>query len=361
MSTLIEVGDHRFHPLWLRDNCLCPECREPASFQKLLDLGRLPGLPTARRWEVTDGTLVVDWVGTPEHRSVFPLEWLSVHAHDQPASRGDKSMEPWDATTWLTSPPAWHEIQDCDPEGGPWADDLVRFGIAFLANVTSEELDAFATKVGPPFVTEFGRVVAVEAVRDADDLALSGAELSVHTDFSAHMHSPPLLQFMLCEAQDPGGGESVFVDGFQVAERFRSKNPRYFEMLVRTPINFQQFYGDHHLFHQRRRPVLELGEDGSVSGVFFGHSHACNWRIAPDDVELYYAAYHAFFGCLKNPANQLRLQLEAGQCVLLRNGRLLHGRGAYDPRAGRKLITQWTSWEYFASRRRYHRYKHLYQ
>ena len=360
-SDTIDVRGHRFHPTWLRDNCLCPACREPGSFQKIMDMGRLPGPPAVERADQDDVELRVDWDEQPPHRSVFPVSWLLAHAYDPPAPVDREPVTVWDAETWREHEPARYRLEDCDPEGGPWADDLARYGFCFFDGVTEESLDRFVPGIGPVFETEFGRVVEVRSEPDTTDLALSGSELSVHTDFSAHMYTPPLLQFMLCTEHDAQGGESVFVDGFRAAEELRAKHPEHFEMLARTPVNFQQLYADRRYFHQRTRPVLELDRDGAVSGVFFAHSHACNWQLPPEELEDYYAAYFTFFDYLKDPAYQLRFRLRAGVCAALQNGRMLHGRTAYDPGSGgRTLLDEYVAWEYFAARRRYRRQRGLY-
>ncbi len=360
-DTTIDVQGHRFHFVWLRDNCLCPGCREPGSFQKIVDLGQLSGPPVPKSVELDDDFLRIDWDEQPCHLSVFGVSWLLAHANDAPAEPNAAVRTLWDAETWRDREPAWHSLSDCPPDGGEWAEDLERYGFCLLTNVTDESLDSFVASIGPVFETEFGHVIAVQSVPDATDLALSGSELSVHTDFSAHMHTPPLLQFMLCVMHEADGGESILVDGFRAAEELRATRPQYFELLARTPVNFQQLYSDRRFFHQRRRPVIETDVDGSLSGVFFAHSHACNWKLRPEDLEPFYAAYHTFFGYLKDPAYQLRIRLSAGQCIALQNGRLLHGRTAYDPvSGGRTLITEFVAWEYFEARRRYHRQKHLY-
>ncbi|MFE3173157.1 TauD/TfdA family dioxygenase [Amycolatopsis sp. NPDC059235] len=351
----------RFHHVWLRDNCLCGDCREAGSFQKTVDLGQISGAGAVRRVEVSDEVLYLEWDEVPEHSSTFPIEWLLAHAYDPPGEEDGESVELWDAKDWELSPPRWHRLDDADPGGGEWADDLARYGFVLLDGVSEASLDKFAARIGPIFETEFGHVTVVQSSPDATDLALSGAELSVHTDFSPHMHTPPLLQFMLCVEHDATGGDSILVDGFKAAEDLRRESPDKFGRLVRIPINFQQFYADREFFHQRQRPILEVDPSGSVSGVFFAHSHAANWRLPPDEVTEYYDAYHAFFDYLKDPARQFRLRLGAGQCIALQNGRLLHGRTAYDPRSGgRTLITEFVAWEYFSARRRFHRQRRWY-
>ena len=363
METITVLG-RRFHPVWLRDNCLCPLCREPGSFQKTVDIGALlrSGGPTPAEVQLIGDVLIVDWVENPAHRSVFPVSWLLAHAYDPPGE--PQLVEPeihWDASAWAVAPPDSYRIDDCDPDHGPWTDDLMRYGFALLEDVTEDSLDRFVGRIGPVLETEFGHVIKIRSEPDATDLALSGTELSAHTDFSAHMHTPPVLQFMLCVEQEATGGASIVVDGFRAAEKLRNDHPEHFARLAGTPVNFQQFYADRRYFHKRSRPLLEVDRDDRVTGVFFAHSHACNWVLPPAEVEPFYAAYHAFFDYLKDPAYQLRIRLTAGQCMVLRNGRMLHGRTAYDPTSGgRTLVTEFVAWEYFEARRRFHQYRDLY-
>jgi len=360
----ISVHGTEFHLWWLRDNCHCPECRHPTSFQKLADLSDRRAIPRPSQVRHNGDTLVIEWNESPPHRSVFPVRWLAAHAADNaPGPSGDEiSPVLWDAGTWVGSTPVAHDLLDCDIDAvGPWADHLVRYGFALLDNVTHESLDRFAAALGPVLNTEFGRSITLRAKPGATDLAETGHALSPHTDYSVHTHLPPLLQFMLFAENGATGGESILVDGISVAESFRAEHPDHFAMLRDTAVNFQQFYTNWRYFLQRSRPVLEVSGNGGVSGVFFAHSHACNWALAPAEADAYYAAYNAFFRYLKDPANQLRTRIEPGQCVAMRNGRLLHGRTAFDPASGpRTVIDVFIGWEYFEARRRFHRRRSLY-
>ncbi len=46
----ITVNGKRFHHIWLRDNCLCPECRHPTSFQKSMTLAKQNLLQSLYLW-----------------------------------------------------------------------------------------------------------------------------------------------------------------------------------------------------------------------------------------------------------------------------------------------------------------------
>jgi len=378
VGSSIEVAGRRFHWLWLRDNCRCPACCEPNSVAKLVDLGGLPAPPVAGEVRLDDQELVVDWAGEPPHRSVYPVSWLRAHAYDTARSgesgngqladgRFGDDQTRWEAATLCAAPPAWHHIRDCDPDGGPWADALLRYGFALLDGCTNRKLHKLASAIGPLHHTEHGPSVTLTSLPGANSLAFSGYELTPHTDYSAHMHTAPLLQFMMCQRNDAVGGESVVVDGFRIAEELREKHPEHFAMLVTTAVDFEHFYAEHRYLLKRRRRIIELapnesGRDGRVDGVYFAHSHAFTWALPFDQMEPFYAAYYAFFDYVKNPEFQFHTLLRPGQCIAMRNGRVLHGRTAFDPASGaRTILDFFVAWDYFAGRLRFARDQHLYQ
>src|SRR5213082_3529810 len=76
----------RFHALWLRDNCPCPECRHESG-QRLLDTRSLPddlAVAKVNGYEVSfsDG-----------HTSVYDPAWLRANAAEPPLS----APRLWDA------------------------------------------------------------------------------------------------------------------------------------------------------------------------------------------------------------------------------------------------------------------------
>lgn len=361
---LIEVHGELFHPIWLRDNCLCLECRHAWTFWKTVDISRSYALSSiVREVDLNQESLVVLWDEEPEHRSVFPLEWLSAHAYGRqritPRLVHDHAL--WDAGTWIGASPPSYGLADCTPDGGAWAEDLARHGFVFLDGATEDLMEQFASQIGPVQPTEFGRSIAVQAAPEANHPVKSGNELTPHTDFSTYLNVAPLLQFMLFIKNDAAGGDSILVDGFMVAERFREEHPAHFERLTRTPINFQQVYPDWEYFLARRRKIIELDRDGNIEGVFFHHSHTCNWDLPPEETDAFYRAYFLFFDYLRSPEFQLRMHTPAGRCIALQNGRILHGRAPYDPSSGgRALIDSYVPWEYFEARLRYRKFKDFY-
>src|SRR3990170_3668382 len=64
---------HDFHYLWLRDNCRCPECRDPDAWERLFDTVAMPQDLTPRRIDGADG-LLIEW---PDgHHTQLSADWL---------------------------------------------------------------------------------------------------------------------------------------------------------------------------------------------------------------------------------------------------------------------------------------------
>jgi Gamma-butyrobetaine hydroxylase-like, N-terminal len=76
---VVELGaegspGRRLIPLWLRENCLCPECAHSGGGQRIVDVAQLPDDLRPVSADVEDGELAVEW---PDgHRSRYPVAGL---------------------------------------------------------------------------------------------------------------------------------------------------------------------------------------------------------------------------------------------------------------------------------------------
>lgn len=352
---LITIGESTFQATWLRDNCLCDQCRHHGSHQKTIDVSAWNSPPSAANADIIDNELVITWNETPAHRSVFPLPWLERHAyHPGPVPEPLASPTLWRATTWEGHEPPWRELTYDAPPGQRWQDDLLTYGFALFQQVTLAALEEFLDGLGPVHHTEYGKFAEIRATPKSCDLSETSGELSPHTDYSTYMTVPPLIQFLFFAKNEAAGGETILVDGFRAAEDLRTSEPELFHLLVSSPVQFQQVYDNWQYHFIRSRPVIELSPDGAVAGVFFGHSHGYPWNLPIGSVEGYYAAYDAFFAQLKDPSNQYLTRIPSGGCVAVQNQRVLHGRKSFAPTTGeRHLVDAYLSWDFFEARERY--------
>ena len=84
--------------IWYRDNCPCPQCRDPKSGQKLFQITELSKGLALKSVEETADTITVSFA-PDDHRSVFSREWLFAKAD---AERSDWRSEAG-KKLWLAS------------------------------------------------------------------------------------------------------------------------------------------------------------------------------------------------------------------------------------------------------------------
>ena len=368
----IAINGKRFHYIWLRDNCLCPKCCHPTSFQKIHDLlSNLSSAPEPLSVVEQNGKLTITWKEEPVHESVFPISWLMDYAYDKEAGHDNLHQKLelrnnqeilWDRAWVEANSPQKYEINTDNFDS--WIEQILTLGFAILKINHVQELQSLISQIGPIHKMEEGEEVYIVKSKPgtgATDLTKTSHRFDPHTDYESVMYDPHLLGFFYCVENQVTGGESLLVDGFKVANDFRQAHPDYFNLLVEIPTQFQQIYTDLQYYFRRSRSVIELNRKGKVASVCVGTSHAYNWDLPFDKMENYYEAYFAFFKLLNDPAYQYSFRLEPGDCMVIQNFRVLHGRKAFDPNSGaRELNVSYLPWSYFIGRENFKLFKNLY-
>jgi gamma-butyrobetaine dioxygenase len=312
------VDISRFHPLWLRDNCPCPECRHESG-QRLLDTRSLPDDLSVVS---IDGTTVTFSDG---HASVFDPDWLHTHA----APTEPRTRRLWGA-----------ELQDELPVfayDGPlrdWLSAVDELGFAILTGAPTEPETVTRTAELFGFVreTNYGRLFDVKTVVNPSNLAYTGLGLGAHTD-NPYREPTPTLQLLHCLASSADGGENTLVDAFRVAQDLRRDDV---ELLVRWPVRFH--YADADTELETETPVLSLDARGDVCAVHYNTRSAQPFRLPDDVVGPYYAAYQRFGRMLEWPQYRIQFKLAPGDLFIVDNLRVLHGRTAYAATGGERHL-----------------------
>jgi gamma-butyrobetaine dioxygenase len=320
-----------FPPLWLRDNCLCVECRDSSSHQKLFQLLDLPEdvdiLDIVERKNEIEITFFPD-----HHRSIFSRDWLrSQHDTHLLEGRTEDSKELWRAadidlaalkTTWST-------YCDDDRERLRVLRGVERRGLALIegaptaANTVLEIVATFG------FVreTNYGKLFDVRIEPDPTNLAFTGLAITPHTD-NPYRDPVPTMQLLHCLVNSVEGGESGLVDGFMAASLLRDEDPRSFDMLAGTSVDFA--WSDARSSLRARRPLIEVDEHGRVRSVRFNNRSMQALHLEYDRVDQFYAAYRRFAAILARPELELTFRLGPGDCVIFDNTRLMHSRTAFE-------------------------------
>jgi gamma-butyrobetaine dioxygenase len=329
-----------YPPLWLRDNCPCVECRDLSSHQKLFQFHELPDdvdiLDIAERDDEIEVTFFPD-----HHRSVFSRAWLRSQSDTRLLNgRTEDSKELWraadiDITTLKTT---WTEYGQDDAERLRVLRGVERLGLALIEGAPTAPatvLDIVAT-FGFVRETNYGKLFDVRIEPNPSNLAFTGLAITPHTD-NPYRDPVPTMQLLHCLVNSVEGGESGLVDGFMAASLLREEDPRSFDVLTSTSVDFAWSDADHSL--RASRPLIEVDERGRVRSVRFNNRSMQALHLEYDHVEHFYDAYRRFAAILARPELELTFRLGPGDCVIFDNTRLMHSRTAFEEsRAGSRHL-----------------------
>jgi gamma-butyrobetaine dioxygenase len=328
-----DSGTTEFHPLWLRSECACPECRSRVTLERTFNHLRLPlGLKPTEVKATAEGALRVVWPPAG-HVSLFDPGWLwsKSRPHSAPPAPA-----PWRAELAQALPAFEHAAIMSDERAlHAWLVALRDVGLALLRGVPCEpgEVDRIARRISLPRDTNFGVVFDVITKVDANSNAYTSIELPGHVDLPTREYQPG-FQFFHCLENRAAGGESTYVDGFAIAEHLRLEDPASYRLLCEMPIGFR-FY-DRASDYAWRVPVIGLGPEGAPREIRFNPWLTEPLEVAPERFAEVYWALRRFDELAGDPRFQIRIRLDAGTMSAFDNRRVLHGRAAFDERGGRR-------------------------
>ena len=343
---------------WLRDWCTCDECID----RQQIDTAAMLELPLDCKPRVVEvdsgGALRVIWEHD-SHQSIYIAAWLRAHCLTPTAvSYGHSGIALANNLPVVN----YRDIQH-DENQLVLLETVRDFGFTLVRGVPCEpgEVARIAAHLGyvpggwryfsqpeEILVTpirkfeeeQAGAIMdgsADEAMLEAVDAHYLRTLLVPHTDFSFTSWPTGLLIFHCLSPSSDGGGASILVDGFHVADRLRREDPEAFELLstVRQP-----FCGHGNIkidWHAEGR-IISVDDNGNVTGIRFSMSSRLPLFISSDLIGPCYRATQAMLSLVLDPKCQIHLPLVAGDCLVLDNHRILHGRTGLDPVAGN---TRW--------------------
>ncbi|MGR3759402.1 2-trimethylaminoethylphosphonate dioxygenase [Roseobacteraceae bacterium NS-SX3] len=338
--TFGDGASSRFHAVWLRDNALDPETRDPGNGQRLITINGLPADIRISTAKVESTSLTVTFA--PEGKTVsFPGEWLKAHSYDVEKELGSGRLpcgvETWDAQLRVPSFD-WQEVKSSPAAKRDWLGAITRLGFAKLSGGPAEEgalLDC-AGMFGYVRETNYGRYFEVRTEVNPTNLAYTGLGLQAHTD-NPYRDPVPTLQILYCLENSAEGGDSIVVDGFRAAERLRAEDPDGFALLAGYPARFE-YKGADGVHLRSRRPMIELSPDGELVGIRFNNRSSAPLVDVPfEKMEAYYAAYRRLAEIVDDPGMGVSFKLEPGESFIVDNTRVLHARLGYSGSGSRWL------------------------
>ncbi len=332
----------RFHAIWLRDNALDPETRDPGNDQRLITLNDIPRDLRIDDARLGEGQVHVTFA--PEGKTcAWPERWLAEHTYDR-TDNAECGLLPTGVSAWDSQMsgrvPSAHlsRLKSEAHERRNWLGAVREFGFAKVIGMEPREGGLFDIVDLFGFVreTNYGRLFEVRTEVNPVNLAYTGLGLQAHTD-NPYRDPVPTLQVLACLENSAEGGENMVVDGFAAALRLRKEAPRWFELLSRYPMRFS-YAGSAGVALQSRRPMIELSPDGMLQGIRFNSRSAAPCVDVPfDDMADWYAAYRRLSDIIDDPAMEIAFKLAPGEAFIVDNTRVLHARKGYSGEGTRWL------------------------
>jgi gamma-butyrobetaine dioxygenase len=190
-----------------------------------------------------------------------------------------------------------------------------------------------ASLIGWVRETNHGRVFDVRAMPQPNNLAYTELALGLHTD---NPYRDPVPGLQILHALKTGnGGESMFADGFAIADALRATNRAALEILASTPVLFQ--FSDARTCLAAERPIVELDRHSATAAIHYNSRSIAPLRVPAEKVASFYCAYRSFALLLRDPVFVVRTTLRDGEAVVFDNRRVLHGRTAFASEVPRHL------------------------
>ena len=333
----------RFHAIWLRDNALDPATRSPDNGQRLITLQQIPSDTRILAAEVAADGLQVHF-GPEDKRVSFPAAWLKEHSYDRAQARTpgwlSTRIDTWDCGLDLAEVTGAYSGVSKDPAAlMSWLSAVQRRGFAKLRGGPPESgaLLKVIALFGFLRETNYGRWFEVRSEINPTNLAYSGLGLQAHSD-NPYRDPLPTLQLLYCLEDAAEGGDSLVVDGFTAAKRLQAEDPAAFDLLAGHCARFA-YHGGGKVDLAARRPIIELAPDGELVAVRFNNRSMAAvtdvpFELLPD----YYRAYRRLGEIIEDPQMAVTFKLAPGECFLVDNTRVLHGRTGFAASGGSRWL-----------------------
>jgi gamma-butyrobetaine dioxygenase len=341
---------HSLDAAWLRDNCQCATCRDPASGQRLICITDLaPDVTVTSALQEADGLHVT--FGPDGHEAVFTRTWLAGYATAEVDRRSEDAKRLWSARDFPAGPPvtSWQTYAASDAVRIRCLRELLSTGFMLLRGVPAVPgaVAEVAASFGYIRETNHGRIFDVRVETSPVEaapasLANTGLPIGPHTD-NPYRDPVPTLQALHCLVSSADGDETGLLDGFRAAAQLRAEDPAYFDCLSRTLVTFG--YADASTQLRAMRPMIGLNEAGLIREIRYDSRSMEPMRPrsgvlpdeAADEMHEFYVAYRAFAAILLRPSGTLRFTLTPGDCVVFDNTRILRSGTGFTA-AGRRHL-----------------------
>ncbi|WP_148639396.1 TauD/TfdA family dioxygenase [Aquimarina longa] len=324
INWLTDNTSDTFFYAWLRDNT--PKNRHKNG-QKLTESITIDLESRPKSIKTTENSLWIEWDnGTVEYSYSYLKNMLSKKEYKTTLWSQLSEYSIFDYQTIISDQKI---LLEC-------LKNIREYGFTQITNVPTEtkKLLEVVALFGYVRETNYGKYYDVIAKNDPENLADTQLGLPPHTD-NPYRNPTPTIQLLHCLKSDTTGGETILIDGFNVATKLRENYPEYFEVLSRYLVQFEFKSSEHWL--KNEAPIIQLDLQKNIEKIKFNNRSIQPFNFSDDIMLTYYKAYQYFENQLQNRDNQLQFKLNPSDLIIYDNERILHGRTSYSLHGERHL------------------------
>ena len=343
-SLLIDWSDglkSSYNFLWLRDNC--PSDIHPTARERTFNLLTVSEniYPTSFKVKNQE-TLEIEW-SEGNHTSRYESGWLRHNCYTlkntipftSPYALWNNSMK----NSFEKITIEYEEIMNGKDGLKKWLEQLHYFGISIVKNAPTEEGSGtkILNNISHFRETFFKTPFEVIDIPNPNNSAYTAKTLRNHIDLPYYEVAPG-YQFLHCLINNASGGQSIAVDGFEVARYLKEKHEKYFKILMDTPVKFVNRDYTTNTIRVVHAPLISLDRNNDFNDIRFSASYMGIIDCHPDKMDDFYIAYRKFFELLHDQKFEVEFRLDPGDIFSFNNRRILHGRKEYNPNSGNRRL-----------------------
>ena len=314
--------------LWLRDNCQCDDCRIAETQEKQFLLHSVPVDISPISAEEKDNKIYIVW--PDNHQTIIPLDQIE----NSQKSRYPKSI-PW-PKVFVPQKFSWIDFINDKNVALKALKTLARYGVFILKDgpTESNSLELLSKRLGPIHEVLFERIHNVSVTGHIYNVAHTSKGLPPHNDFASYKYQPSIQALHMLE-NECEGGESIIVDGWQVANDLKQEKPGYFSILSKFNVPFREFDSSNETYAEA--PLISCSSDGIIESFRFSNQLMQMVDPNQDGLRDFYRAYHEVSSRVHDKKYQSTFRLNAGEALIVASLRVLHAREPFIPNGKRHL------------------------
>jgi len=339
-SALYKVAKHKDHFeinnqlqisfAWLRDNCKSPEIYDARNNQKKVEF---PEVTEISNFSCEDSQLHVTW--KDGHASRYNI--IDLETNFSPKDTDSKIKEiTWHASTFPNTEDVtvnFDKYMNTNEGLKSAMEKICIYGFCFVSGTpvsTKLGTKVVAERIGPIFQSTYGDMweLTSKQAGTTSDASYDSGKLEPHTD--ATYNSPAAgLQLFHCLQPAPDGGDTMLVDGFQLALDFKEKSPEGFEFFSTYPLESRYLHNssEPHAHYKMRDLVFKMYPNSQdLMQVRLNSYRAFHPSMDLSTQQKYYSFFPNLIEMSKEPKYKKTFSLDPDVVLIVNNWRLLHGR-----------------------------------